>query len=74
MEKGGITLDEVSQIIDIMAETVDIVQCSAGKTHNSFYRDFHLPIPVHAAGLQQLLGKGDEKERAQMPDRNSGRH
>lgn len=31
-------------------------------------------INVHAAGLQQLLGKVDEKERAQMPDQNSGRH
>lgn len=43
IQKGGITIEDVTAIAGIMSETVDIIQCSAGKIHNSFTETFTFP-------------------------------
>lgn len=57
VEAGGITIEDVIKIIDIMSETVDIVQCSAGKIHDSFTESFTFPSQFMKQGTNSHLAK-----------------
>lgn len=62
VQKGGITIEDVSQIIDIMSETVDIVQCSAGKIHDSFTEAFTFPSQYMRQGCNSHLAREIKKK------------
>ena len=57
VEAGGITLEEVSRIVAIMSDTVDIVQCSAGKIHDSFTESFTFPSQYMPEGTNSHLAR-----------------
>lgn len=57
IEKGGITIEDVAKIVGIMSETVDIVQCSAGKIHNSFTESFTFPSQYMQQGVNSYLAR-----------------
>lgn len=57
VEEGGITMEDVIKIIDIMSETVDIVQCSAGKIHDSFTESFTFPSQYMPQGTNSHLAR-----------------
>lgn len=58
----GITLEEVSEVIDIMAGTVDIVQCSAGRIHDSFTESFTFPSQFMQQGCNSYLAREIKKK------------
>lgn len=60
--EGGITLDEAAKTIELLSDTVDVVQCSAGKIHNRLTTGFLFPMPYMAHGCNAYLAK-EMKER-----------
>ncbi|MCI6043940.1 NAD(P)/FAD-dependent oxidoreductase [bacterium] len=57
VEAGGITMEDVCRIVEIMSETVDIVQCSAGKIHDSFTESFTFPSQYMPQGTNSHLAR-----------------
>lgn len=57
IEKGGITMEDVVKIAEIMSESVDIIQCSAGKIHNSFTETFTFPSQYMQQGVNSYLAR-----------------
>lgn len=54
---GGITLDEVAETFQIMEETADIIQCSAGVIHNELTESFTHPIQYMRHGCNTYIAR-----------------
>lgn len=59
---NGITMEESANIIDLLSEYVDIVQCSVGKVHNRLASGFMCPTPYMEHGPNAIRAK-EIKER-----------
>lgn len=51
IEKGGISIEDVARIAQIMSETIDIVHLSAGKIHDSYTEAFTFPSQYMQQGV-----------------------
>lgn len=57
IQENGITLEEVSEIVRGMSEFADIVQCSAGKIHDSLTEAFTFPSQYMDEGVNTYLAE-----------------
>ena len=61
LQDGGITIEDVTEIVNIMSQTVDIVQLTAGRIHDSFTEAFTVPSQYMQEGCNTYLAKAVKK-------------
>lgn len=59
--EGGITLDETIETLQIMEETADIIQCSAGMIHSERTEGFTFPLQYMAHGCNTYIAREVKK-------------
>ncbi len=59
--EGGITLEETAEIFQILEETADILQCSAGMIHDELTEGFTFPLQYMQHGCNTYIAKEMKK-------------
>ena len=61
LQEGGITIEDVAEIANIMSQTVDLIQLTTGKIHDSLTEAFTFPSQYMQEGCNTYLAKAVKK-------------